>query len=119
MLYLLDQGVSYSVADDEHPMWEAVRFGQPAAVLEQLLVGGLSVEYARGGVRLLQLALESGNAPKPRCCCWNVARRLMPPTRTAGRRCTRLRLRPRRATAASSCSGRATGRPSISRAGRR
>jgi hypothetical protein len=40
-----------------------VRAGQPAAVLEQLLAGGLSVEYASGsGVRLLRLALESGHS---------------------------------------------------------
>lgn len=96
MVFLLDQGASYSVADaegrslvelsigwgnpavmatlrgrgaeygelaeDDHPVWEAVRDGQPGAVLEQLLAGGLSVQYARGDVSLLQLALESGNA---------------------------------------------------------
>lgn len=63
MSVLRGAGAEYGqLTEDAHPVWEVVRDGQPGAVLEQLLAGGLSVEYSHKNVRLLQLALESGNA---------------------------------------------------------
>ena len=63
MLELRARGADYGdMMVEDHPVWDAVRDGSPRATLEQLFAGGLSVDFAKGGVTLLQLALECGNA---------------------------------------------------------
>ncbi|KAG6360937.1 hypothetical protein INS49_012005 [Diaporthe citri] len=47
--------------DKTHPVWDAISDGQTRRAMEQLLDAGLSMEYARGGVTLLQHALEAEN----------------------------------------------------------
>lgn len=48
-------------ADKAHPVWDAISDGQTRRAMEQLLEAGLSMEYAQGGVTLLQHALEAAN----------------------------------------------------------
>lgn len=47
--------------DKTHPVWAAISDGQTRRAMEQLLDAGLSMEYAQGGVTLLQHALEAEN----------------------------------------------------------
>lgn len=47
--------------DTAHPVWAAISAGQTRRAMEQILDAGLSMDYARGGVTLLQRALEAKN----------------------------------------------------------